>query len=259
MGQHVLVVGGAGFVGSHVVTELLGSGHRVRVLDNLQSALHAKERGRAWHAAEAELVVGDVRDDVDIRRALRGIDAVAHVVSDATPAGEPSNLGIFMLLSALRDQPVAKLVIASSLAVYDEGIYRIPNAGLTGVEERSAAQLASGCWEPWSRPGETLLPWPTPEGFVPKVPSARARFHRFKEHLCLEFGRVQGTAVCALRLAHVYGRGRLPSHPRASVLCGFGARMLDGTAPLVFEDGQQRRDFVSAYDVARAFRLALES
>lgn len=258
MGEHVLVVGGAGFVGSHVVAELLGHGYRVRVLDNLQTALPAKERCRAGYARDTELLVGDVRDDLDVRRALQGVDAVVHAVSDATPAGEPSHAGLCTLLAALRDRPVAKLVITSSLAVYDEGLYRRPNGALTGVEERSSAQLAGGRWEPWARAGETLLPWPTPEGFTPRDPSGRARFYRVREHMALEFGRAQGTAVCVLRPAHVYGRGRSPSHPRASALCSFGARLLDGSAPLLFEDGLQRRDFVSAYDVARAFRLALE-
>jgi dTDP-L-rhamnose 4-epimerase len=164
-----------------------------------------------------------------------------------------------VLLQALLDHPVEQLVVASSMSVYGEGLY----AGADGhrvadVVERSREQLERGAWEPTGAGGEPLAPLPTPEDKPPALSSIYALGKYDQERMCLLFGAAYHTPVSALRFFNVYGPRQALSNPYTGVLAIFAGRLLNDRPPLIYEDGHQRRDFVSVYDVARAVRLSLE-
>lgn len=265
--HHVLITGGAGFIGSHVARELLGAGYRVRVLDVLDRQVHAGRTRPAYLEADAELVVGDVRDPAAVQRALQGTDAVCHMAS-AVGVGQSmyeierytsvNDIGTAVLLEALVDAPVEQLLVASSMSIYGEGLARGPD-GPVDPPERSAAQLRAGDWELRTATGVALEPLPTPETKRPTLASIYALNKFSQERMSLIFGRAYGRKVTALRFFNAYGPDQALSNPYTGVLAIFGARLLNGRAPMVFEDGGQRRDFVHVTDVARACRLALET
>ena len=268
MADHVLVTGGAGFIGSHLADSLLQAGHRVRALDNLTPQVHGAEGRRpAYLDPEVELFVGDVRDPAAVRGALKGIDAVCHLAAmvgvgqsmyriDAYTATNTS--GTAVLLEALAERPVRRLVVASSMSVYGEGLYRRP--GGTPVEGRSRPieQLRRGEWEVRAPDGEALSPTPTPETKSPALESVYALSKFDQERLCLLVGRAYEIPAVALRLFNVYGPRQAFSNPYTGVLANFAARLMNGSPPLIFEDGLQQRDFVCVHDVAGALRRALD-
>ena len=263
----VLITGGAGFIGSHLADELLRAGYRVRILDNLTPQVHGSVERPDYLSDEAELVVGDVRDPETVTSALAGIDAVVHFaarigvgqsmyeIADYTSVND---LGTAVLLEALLDHPVAKLLVASSMSVYGEGSYETSDGVPCAPVERTRAQLERGEWEPRGPSGERLCAVPTPETKPPTLLSFYALQKYAQERMCLMFGAAYQTPVVALRFFNVYGPRQALSNPYTGVLAIFAARLLNGRPPLVFEDGDQRRDFVSVRDVVRACRLALE-
>lgn len=266
--QTVLITGGAGFIGSHLADELLARGYRVRVLDALCAQVHGADGGRPDYLdAEIELIEGDVRDEDCVRRALADADAVFHFaarvgvgqsmyqVGDYVSAND---LGSAVLLQALSAQPVQRLIVASSMSVYGEGLY-VDDAGRTVDAERGEAQLRAGRWEPLGADGRSLRPLPTPEDKRPDLSSVYALTKYGQERLCLILGRAYGIPTVALRFFNVYGERQALSNPYTGVLAIFASRLLNRRPPLLFEDGEQRRDFVYVADVARACRLALES
>ena len=269
MTQHVLITGGAGFIGSHLADELLAHGHRVRVLDNLAAQVHGEGARRPGYLSrEVELVVGEVRDAAAVRGALDGIDAVYHFAS-AVGVGqsmyevrhytEVNNLGTAVLLEALIERPVGRLVVASSMSLYGEGLYRDADGRLRTVGERSLEQLRRGDWEWRDEQGRPLAPAPTPEDKQPALASVYALSKLDQERLCLMIGRAYGIPAVALRFFNAYGPRQALSNPYTGVLAIFAARLLNDGPPKIFEDGHQQRDFVSVYDIARACRLALDS
>lgn len=268
MTRRVLITGGAGFIGSHVADELLARGHRVRALDDLSPQVHGDERARpAYLSADVELVVGDVRDPDTVRRALDDVDAVCHLAA-AVGVGQSmyevrhytdvNNVGTSVLLEALIARPVERLVVASSMSIYGEGLYRDQVGRLVAATERPLEQLRRGDWEVRDGNGHALEPVPTPETKQPALSSVYALSKYDQERMCMLIGRAYGIPTVALRFFNVYGPRQALSNPYTGVLAIFGARLLNGNAPAIFEDGEQRRDFVSVYDVARACRLALE-
>jgi dTDP-L-rhamnose 4-epimerase len=266
-GSTVLVTGGGGFIGSHLTDELLRAGHRVRVLDSLDSQVHEDGARPAYLAPDAELVVGDVRDARAVQRALDGAEAVVHLaarVGVGQSMYEPAEYcavntyGTGVLLEALLDHPVAKLVVASSMSVYGEGSYVDGDGRPCAALERSRERLEHGEWEPCGAAGEELSPVPTPETKGPCLASLYALTKYDQERMCLLFGAAYGIPTVALRFFNAYGPRQALSNPYTGVLAIFASRFLNDRPPLVFEDGLQRRDFVSVYDVARACRLALE-
>ncbi|HEY3360218.1 MAG TPA: NAD-dependent epimerase/dehydratase family protein [Polyangia bacterium] len=268
MQKRVLITGGAGFIGSHLADELLRHGYSVRAFDNLAPQVHGERRARpAYLASDVELVVGDVRSPDDVRRALRDIDAVFHLAA-AVGVGQSmyeiasytsvNNLGTAVLLEALAQRPVAKLIVASSMSIYGEGLYRNGDRAVAPTRERSALQLRAGDWELRDEDGTILRPVPTPETKTPSCASVYALSKFDQERLCLMIGQAYAMPVVALRFFNVYGPRQALSNPYTGVLAIFAARLLNDQAPLLFEDGLQRRDFVNARDVARACRLALE-
>ena len=267
--DHVLITGGAGFIGSHVADELLARGCKVRVLDVLSPQVHGPERTRPEYLAEdVELVVGDVRDGEVLSRALRDVDAVVHLAA-AVGVGQSmyrveeyvavNDVGTAVLLECLARHPVGKLVVASSMSVYGEGLYRTRSGRLVDDAQRSIARLRAGKWEPEDANEEPLIPIPTPETKKPALESVYALSKYDQERLCLILGRAYRIPTVALRFFNVYGPRQALSNPYTGVLAIFASRLLNDQPPLIYEDGQQRRDFVSVHDVARATVLALES
>jgi dTDP-L-rhamnose 4-epimerase len=250
LSEHVLITGGAGFIGSHLADELRAAGKRVRVLDSLVPQVH--EGGGAAD------VVGDVRDIDVLRRALDGVDSVVHLAArvgvgqsmyEMAEYTSANSVGTAVLLEALAERPVRKLVVASSMSIYGEGLYRGGDPG-----ERTREMLER---REWDFPG--LEPLPTPETKRPALSSIYALTKYDQERASLVAGAAYGIPTVALRLFNVYGPGQALSNPYTGVLAIFASRLLNDRAPRVFEDGEQRRDFVSVHDVARAFATALEN
>jgi dTDP-L-rhamnose 4-epimerase len=267
--DQILITGGAGFIGSHLADELLRRGYRVRVLDSLVGQVHGNGKQRpSYLDPDVELQVGDVRDAEAVRRALAGAHAVYHLAA-TVGVGQSmyevahytgvNDLGTAVLLEGLIKHRVERLVVASSMSVYGEGLYRTADGRVVTAAERSLAQLRSRDWEPRGPEGEALSPAPTPEDKPPSLWSVYALNKFDQERLCLIVGQAYGIPTVALRFFNVYGTRQALSNPYTGVLAIFAARYLNGNRPVVFEDGRQRRDFVSVHDVARACALALES
>ena len=267
--MRALVTGGAGFIGSHLVDRLLADGIEVRILDVLDPQVHDGRPG--YLAADAELVEGDVRDGDLVARCLDGVDRVVHLAA-AVGVGQSmyeierytsvNAVGAAVLLERVlevRDR-IEKLVVASSMSVYGEGLYRCP------AEDRELAppprpelQLAARQWDlrcPGC--GAELEPLATPETKPLQPTSVYAVGKRDHEELTLAVGRAYGIPATALRFFNVYGPRQALSNPYTGVAAIFSSRLLNGRAPVVFEDGRQSRDFVHVGDVVAAVRAALE-
>jgi dTDP-L-rhamnose 4-epimerase len=272
--KKVLITGGAGFIGSHVTERLLESGWGVRIIDRLEPQVHGDGDSDGAGALPPQ-----VRDAVDFRRAdlrdreavedaVRGVDAVIHLAA-AVGVGQSMyeisrytslNSGATAVLAeALAAHPVESLVVASSMSVYGEGLYRSASGAVVEDARRTPGALAAKRWEPEGSDGRPLEPLPTPEHKRTDLSSIYALTKFDQEQQCLILGRAYGMPVAALRLFNVYGPRQSLSNPYTGVLAIFAARLLAGKSPVIFEDGGQRRDFVSVYDVAEAFRLAVEN
>jgi dTDP-L-rhamnose 4-epimerase len=169
-----------------------------------------------------------------------------------------NSLGTAVVLESLLNHPVERLVVASSMSVYGEGLYARRDGSTVTVRERSRSQLAARSWEPQDSDGSTLSPLPTPETKPPALSSIYALNKYEQERSTLLFGNAYDIPAVALRFFNVYGPHQALSNPYTGVLAIFAARLLNDKPPMIFEDGEQRRDFVSVYDVARACVLALE-
>jgi dTDP-L-rhamnose 4-epimerase len=265
----ILITGGAGFVGSHLTDTLLEQGHRVRILDSLVPQVHGPGAQRpAYLAADAELIRGDVRDRAAVAAALRGVDAVYHFAArvgvgqsmyEIVEYTAVNTQGTAVLLEALFHRPVSRLIVASSMSIYGEGRCRTASGAAVDPPDRCRERLARGQWEPRSPDGAPLEPCATPEDKRPSLASIYALTKYDQERMCLMFGSAYGMPTVALRFFNIYGTRQALSNPYTGVLAIFASRLLNGQPPLVFEDGRQRRDFVSVHDVARACALALEA
>jgi len=294
MSGAVLITGGAGFIGSHLADALLQRGRKVRVLDNLDSQVHGEARRRPDYLdADVELVGGDIRDADAVKRALDGVDTVFHLAAcvgvgqsmyDVARYTDVNNRGTAVLLQALIEHPVERLVVASSMSIYGEGLYRAADGTVTPGTERSLEQLRNHRWEleecsgrlqpadsnadriqPADSAAGRLKPAPapltpvaTPEWKPPSLASVYALSKFDQERLCILIGRAYGIPTVALRFFNVYGTRQALSNPYTGVLAIFASRLLNNRSPLVNEDGRQRRDFVSVLDVAQACVLAME-
>jgi dTDP-L-rhamnose 4-epimerase len=259
--DRVLITGGAGFIGCHLCRTLLASGYQVRVLDDFVEQVHAGEKPNPI-LRETELIVGNVRNTGLVAKSLRGIDAVIHLAAEVGVGQsmyeidryvEANDLGTASLLQALLAHPVRRVVVASSMSIYGEGLYRTADGKL--IED---AARNGGGWDPIGLDGTPLSPLPTPEWKRPALASVYAITKFVQERLVLTVAPAYGMEGVALRLFNVYGPGQALSNPYTGVLAIFAARLLNGKTPQVFEDGCQRRDFVHVNDVALAFLKALE-
>jgi dTDP-L-rhamnose 4-epimerase len=265
--MHILITGGAGFIGSHLADDLVARGHQVRALDNLAPQVHGNIDRPSYLHTDVELLQGDVRDADAVRRALAGIDAVFHLAS-AVGVGQSmyeiehytstNNIGTAVLLEGIIKHPVQRLVVASSMSLYGEGLYLSPDGRTVAGDERPIEQLRDGYWEVRDATGVPLAPLPTPESKQPSLSSVYALSKYDQERMCLMVGRAYNVPTVALRFFNVFGTRQSLSNPYTGVLAIFASRLLNGNRPLIFEDGLQRRDLVSVYDVVQACRLALE-
>jgi dTDP-L-rhamnose 4-epimerase len=169
-----------------------------------------------------------------------------------------NNLGTAVLLEALAAHPVKKLIVASSMSLYGEGLYRLPDGTIVNGVERTLEQLRRSDWEVRAADGRALTPVPTTEDKRPSLASVYALSKYDQERLCLMIGRAYAIPTVALRFFNVFGTRQALSNPYTGVLAIFASRLLNRNAPLIFEDGLQQRDFVSVYDIACACRLALD-
>ena len=264
----VLITGGAGFVGSFVGEELLDAGYHVRAFDCLDSQVHGDAARPDYLHPAIEFVQGDIRDPQAVRGALENVDAVFHLAA-LVGVGQSmyqierytsvNNIGTAILLEALIENPVARLIVASSMSIYGEGLYQNAGGELMAGGDRTLAQLQAHQWELRDQNGAILQPVPTPESKVPALSSVYALSKYDQERLCLIAGRAYGFDAVALRFFNIYGPRQALSNPYTGVLAIFAARYLNNRAPLINEDGHQQRDFVHVRDVARACRLALET
>jgi dTDP-L-rhamnose 4-epimerase len=268
MAKRVLITGGAGFIGSHLADELLAQGHAVRVLDNLSEQVHPRRERPEYLNSEVELQVGDVRDPNAVRRALKGVDVVYHFAAmvgvgqsmyELVQYTAVNNLGTATLLEAIINTPVERLVVASSMSIYGEGMYERLDGSRCEGQERPLAQLKYSQWELSDSAGAALRPIPTDEKKTPTLASVYALSKYDQECMCLVTGRAYGIPTVALRFFNVYGTRQALSNPYTGVLAIFASRYLNNQPPIIYEDGLQQRDFVSVRDVATACRLAMES
>jgi len=265
----VLVTGGAGFIGSHTADLLLAHGWAVRALDDLVPQVHGPARERPGYLnREVELIRGDVRDAETLRRALVGVDAVLHLAArvgvgqsmyEIAEYVGSNNVGTAVLLEALTRRRVDRLVVASSMSIYGEGLYRDARGRFHQEVERGRAALQRGEWDVQGQDGEPLTPVPTPESKRACLSSVYALTKYDQERLALMIGSAYGIPTTALRFFNVYGTRQSLSNPYTGVLAIFASRLLNDSPPLIFEDGRQRRDFVHVSDVARACVQALEA
>jgi len=259
-----LITGGAGFIGRHLCAELVSTGSHVRVLDSLIPQVHGD--GEPPLPAEVDVFKGDVRDAHLLDQALCNIDGVFHLAAEVGVGQSMYEIARYVacndfatavLLERLVANPVCRLVVASSMSVYGEGLYR-DDSGRRHDAIKRVPGAAAG-WEPVAPDGRSLIPAPTDEAKQVDLASIYALTKFVQERSCQIVGAAYGIEVVALRLFNVFGPGQALSNPYTGVLANFGARLLHGQPPLVFEDGQQKRDFVHVRDVARAFRMAMEN
>lgn len=262
----VLVTGGAGFIGSFIVDELVARGHEVRILDNLEPQVHGPEQKKPDYLnPEAEFVFGDICDRELFKKCLEGVEVVFH---EAAGVGvgqsmyqvlkyvRSNSLGIATLLDIVANgeaKSLKKMIIPSSMSIYGEGAYSCPHCGLVYPTERTPEMLEKHQWEPvCPKCGADISPIPVTED-KPLVPtSVYAVTKRDHEELSLSVGKAYGVSTFALRYFNVYGSRQALSNPYTGVAAIFCGNLLRGSAPGIFEDGHQKRDFIHISDIVSA-------
>jgi dTDP-L-rhamnose 4-epimerase len=269
--MNVLVTGGAGFIGSHLVDALVAAGHRVRMLDSLAEEVHGGIAPPHLNP-DAEFIHGDVCDPATVASAMDGIDAVFHLAAELGLGRSMyqvrrfvtgNDLGTAVLLEELikRREQVKKLIVASSMSLYGEGPYRCENCDRTSFPElRSDEALAANQWEfKCDKCGPELRAIQTPEDKPLNPTSVYAVGKQVQEQYSLIIGRAYRIPTVAFRYFNVYGPRQALSNPYTGACAIFSSRLLNDQRPLIYEDGNQTRDFVSVHDVVQANLLALES
>jgi dTDP-L-rhamnose 4-epimerase len=265
----ILVTGGAGFIGSHLVAALTLQNHSIRVLDVLVDQVH----GVVPHElpSEVDVVKADVRDQRSVEAALDGVEVVFHQAAEVGVGQSmyeieryvgANTLGTATLLKALvaRREQIRKLVVASSMSIYGEGAYRCLECGPVSPSLRPAAQLEARDWEMRCPRCQSILEaMPTPETKPLDPASVYAVTKQDQEQLSIIVGRAYGIPTVALRYFNVYGSGQALSNPYTGVAAIFSSRLLNRQPPLIFEDGLQSRDFTHVSDIVQANLLAMES
>lgn len=275
MDKHILITGGAGFIGSHLVDAMLARGYRVSILDNLSPQVHADGEmdAEGWPTyldRRARRIRGDILDEGVFEVALEGVTHLAHLAASVGVGQSMTNIVDYtrnnvmaaaVMLEVLSQKPhtVERIAVASSMSIYGEGDYIRPSthAHVT-ADVRPHAQLEARQWEIMID-GEALEPVPTTEEKLLQPNSIYAVNKRDHEEMFLSVGRALQIPTVALRLFNAYGSRQALSNPYTGVAAIFISRLLNDQPPLVFEDGRQMRDFVHVQDVARAFATVLDS
>ena len=267
--RRILVTGGAGFIGTHLVNALVSRGHRVRVLDALDPQVHGPN-GAPGAGEDVEMIRGNLLEEGTLARALAGTEVVFHQAASVgvgqsmyEPAAytRVNSLGTAMLMErvASPDSKVEKVVVASSMSLYGEGKYACSECGPTHPSPRRREEMSRGVWEPGCpRCREALTPLPTDEAIPPAPTSVYAVTKRCQEETVLVMGRAYRIPAVALRYFNVYGPGQSLSNPYTGVAAIFASRILNGAPPILFEDGMQIRDFTHVSDIVQANLLAME-
>ncbi|HEV2746765.1 MAG TPA: SDR family NAD(P)-dependent oxidoreductase [Allosphingosinicella sp.] len=267
MAEKVLITGGAGFIGRAVARELLKRGHRVRVLDSLIEQVHGDSARPEDLPAEVELVRADIRNGDAVARAVRGVDSVVHLAAEVGVGQSMyaverytsvNDVGTAILFEKLIEHPVRRIVTASSMSIYGEGLYADADGNPVEDARRQPRTADGQSWDPLDAQGRPLRPVATPEWKRPDLASIYALNKYVQERTTHILADAYGMEGVCLRLFNVYGPGQALSNPYTGVLAIFASRLLNGQRPMIFEDGEQRRDFVHVGDVARAFGEALE-
>jgi dTDP-L-rhamnose 4-epimerase len=267
--MRTLVTGGAGFIGTHLVQRLLEEGDEVVVLDSLENQVH--EAGEWTLGVDAELIVGNVGSRSASDRALVGVDRVAHLAA-VVGVGQSmyeierytrmNTLATASFLEAVVGMPerLQRLVVASSMSIYGEGEYECLEHGRIAPGPRPEHQLSARDWEcTCTICGNKVVPIGTAES-KPLIPtSVYAVGKRDHEELCLVVGAAYDISATALRFFNVYGPGQALSNPYTGVAAIFASRLLNGRPPVIFEDGNQSRDFIHVDDIVEGIVSALES
>jgi dTDP-L-rhamnose 4-epimerase len=267
MAKRALVTGGAGLIGSHLVDLLVRDGWQVRVLDNLELQTH--RRGKpAWINPKAEFIRGDLRGLDTIAAALSGVDVVFHEAAyggympEITKFVHVNSLGTAQMLEVIREKnlPIKKIIVASSQAVYSEGAGECPKHGLVFPSVRPIEQLRLGDWQVHCPIcGAITRSAPTPENAPVGGETVYGLTKVDQERLVLLWGKQVGIATVALRYSCTYGPRQSIFNPYTGVIAIFCTRLLNNLPPVLYEDGEQTRDFSFVEDIARANLLATES
>ena len=264
--MRVLLTGGAGFIGQHVMRELIARGHEVRAVDSLRADVHANA---AWMPPPGvSFEKADVRDAGALDRLLAGVEAVLHLAAkvglgvdaqDLPDYASSNDAGTAALLAAMARAGVKRLTLASSMVVYGEGLGLCRQHGAITPGPRTEAALSAGQFEPpCPHCGEPLEPALVSEDTPLDPRNAYASSKVAQEFYAANWARLTGGSVAALRYHNVYGPGMPRDTPYAGVAAIFTSALKRNEAPRVFEDGRQRRDFVHVRDVAAATVLACE-
>ncbi len=274
MDKHILITGGAGFIGSHLVDAMLARGYRVTVLDSLSPQVHgdAEMDADGWPVyldARARRIKGDLLEDGVFEAALNGVTHLAHLAASVGVGQSMTNIVDYtrnnvmaaaVMLETLSQRPhtVERIAVASSMSIYGEGDYVRPSTGAhVTTDIRPHAQLEARHWD-LMVDGEPLEPRPTPEEKLLQPNSIYAVNKRDHEEMFLSVGRALRIPTVALRLFNAYGSRQALSNPYTGVAAIFISRLMNDQPPLVFEDGRQMRDFVHVQDVAEAFATVLD-
>lgn len=262
--MRVLITGGAGFIGSHTADALLAAGHEVRVLDSLEPPVH-QTKSPLFLSPNAEFQCGSVTDAAAFRRALEGVDAVYHLaayqdyMTDFSHFFHTNSVGAALLYELIVNDkfPIRKVIVASSQAIYGEGKYRCAEHGLQYPEQRPEEQLERGDWEVRCPScGAQMEMLATDEARVAPH-NSYGLSKRDQEDIALKLGRRYGIPSVALRYSIVQGPRQSFHNTYSGALRAFSVRLLSGASPVIYEDGQQVRDYVSIHDVVRANLLVL--
>ncbi len=269
--MRVLITGGAGFIGSFIADELISRGYEVRIYDNLESQVHPDGKIPDYLNKKVEFIKGDVRDIESLRQAIKNCSAVLHKAASVGVAQsqyqirkyiEVNELGTANLLQILADgnHNIKKLIIAASMSSYGEGYYKCISCGVVDPGLRPIEQMEKGDWElHCPKCNKNVVPIPTSETKPFKANSIYAISKQNQEEMCLNIGRTYDIPTVALRYFNVYGPRQSLSNPYTGVTAIFMSRIKNDNPPVVYEDGNQTRDFISVYDIARANAMALES
>jgi len=267
--MRILVTGGCGFIGSHLVDRLVEEGHKVRVYDLLEPQVHLGKRP-SYLRRDTEYIFADIRDRDKLKKALKGVDVVFHQASQVGVGQsmyeirkyvEHNSLGTAVLLDLIVNtkNKVKKLIVASSMSIYGEGAYSCKKDGIVYPLLREETQLKKRDWEmrcPKCKRKVEALPTSEDKPLFPT--SIYAVTKRSQEEMCLAVGRAYKIPVVALRYFNVYGPRQSLSNPYTGVAAIFLSRVKNNRAPLIFEDGRQSRDFIYVSDIVEANILAMK-